>query len=230
MSATTTDDYFVPTDGNEFSGQARVQESWFEYDEDNDRVVLKLELYSEDPDVGETIKQYGCGGGWQVEDDGARITHSSGKAKKFHVKSGVGTLLKSCNTHGIDLRERGFTPFEAGLWKGLDAEWDTVVDEFDIDGEIITRSCAVPVALNGNGAATKAPAAKKPAAKKEAAAPASTGINGALRGKLLALAKSCESHDEFMEKAFSTVDGVVGDTDAEAAVMDEAGIYADAYA
>ena len=44
------------------------------------------------------------------------------------------------------------------------------------------------------------------------------------------LAVECDSHDEFIERAFIEVDGVDGDASIEAQVMDADGIYAEARA
>lgn len=218
------DPYAPSVDG--FEGPGVVQDAWFEEDEERGRVVLKLTIYSEDPDVGEVVKQYGIGKDWVIVNDGAAVEHKSGRpTKKFHPQTSVNKLLKACAANGITdgfLRKSGHLPTQAGMWKGLDAEWETLEQSFeDAEGETITYGVVVPVGLNTG--TTTASDSNVTTIRKSA-------VTGAIRDQLVALAQTCDTHDTFIERAYSEVVGVNGDADAEAAVLDPTGIYAEARA
>lgn len=151
------------------------------YDDNDDPIDL---------DLDENPFQYACGGDpgeWATTDGGETATHA--KRTKFHVQSGVGSLLKAAldlNDPDLDkaLQSRGSSQLEAGIWRDLTFEFERVEFDFGtrkIDGKDVQmkRASMMPVRFIGEGVpdetTPEAPARKsaakppaKPTAKKAA--------------------------------------------------------------
>lgn len=186
-----------------------VSEAWFTFDNmynNGDTAILKLKIA--DPIIGEQTLLYPCGDNWEPFENGQRVRHNSGNARNFNHQSGVGLLLAAAADAGLTdmLRDRGFTPFEAKLWEGLNLRF--VNKEFTYTDrktkEERSYSRMLPVGLN-NGI-NPAPAAVEAEAEVEAATGAGfdlSTIQPATRGKLKAVAAGCTNNDEFIEKVFT---------------------------
>lgn len=228
----------------------KIQDAYFCYDDDyqdGEAALLKLEVMTDDPELGESgllTLLYPVGKGWEPKSKGAAIEHESDKAKNYNRSSGVGLLVAAgLEVMGDDLRARG-TGFEAGVWKGLAFDFERKEYEATIGGEKVNYNRMLPVAVAEGGddapkkaAGTTKKAASKSAAKEEATDDEAGDAGGdveevklpaKLRIALKKLAKECDSHDAFVERAFEEIEGVDGDDVAEAAVMDQsdAGIWA----
>lgn len=220
-------DPFVPETGLLEEATAKTTDAYFEGPDEYGRIFLKLEVAGEDLDGGEDVWRYSTGKGYLVLGDGASVKHESGKeGKTFHINSGVGQLLAAGTKAGVKWREHGSTPLDASTFRGLNCEWELVSEDFEMEDDdgaksVKTRRLMLPVAV----VAAKAPARKASAVKAEV----SDELPAKLRGQLIALAKSCETWQDFFEKAFTEVEGVEGNVAAEEAVSDPDGLYAQAH-
>lgn len=229
----------------------KVQDSYFCFDDgyqDGEAALLKLEVMTDDPELGESgllTLMYPVGKGWEPKNKGKGIEHESGKAKNINKSSGLGLLMAALlEVCGDEIMDLGNPLADAGIFKGLAFDFERKDYEANIGGEKITYNRMLPVAVAEGGeekpAAKKAAGSTKKAAAKAKAEPEAddAGDEGGeaeevklpakLRVALKKLAKECDNHDEFVERAFEEVDGVEGDEAAEAAVMDssESGIWA----
>lgn len=230
-----------------------VGDAYFAFDDNynnGDTLVFKIEFKTDDPDVGDegtVTEMYPCGAGWDTTDKGKSAHHESGKPKKFNKNSGMGLLIDhaiACEGLADELMKKG-QPNVAETWHGLKGlRIERVEFEGEIDGEKRTWARMLPTEYLGaseSKPATKA-AGKKAASKKAASKPEpeaddadDTGddaaeapkVVGKLKVTLIKLAKECDTHDDFVERAFTEVDEVDGDENVQAVVMDdsETGLY-----
>lgn len=173
--------------------------------------LLILEGADPDGEVRENI--WAIGKGWEVEDGGAKVTHSKGKTR-FHKMSNVGMMIDALvGTLGIGdkLRARGEAT-EAKTWVGIGMHLNRkkIVREGLVDdaGNTKTSDVLLPTTFlgfrdgGGGGATGKAGGAN--------AAP--------LERKLQALCKLTQ--EKFTEKAIEMPE-VVEDSDLLVSVMDD---------
>jgi len=223
-------DAYSFTDGLVTEYNGKITDAYFTYDDsynDGESLLLKLEIQTDNSDMGDggaVIEQYPVGKGWATYDKGKTATREDGKPRALNRNSGVALLVSSAMEAGAadTLKGRGI-PTEAAIWPGLEFTFERKEFTFKVDGEDRSYGRMLITAFTGDSAGGGKPAAKKPAAT-GGAMPAKVKI------ALKKLAVECDSHDEFIERAFIEVDGVDGDASIEAQVMDADGIYAEARA
>lgn len=210
-----------------------IDDVTFKYTDYNNGETL-VAVFTLRADDGEEAEQwFPCGKGWEPANKGKEARHESGKAgKQFNKNSAYGKFCDSALAAGAGptLYERG-PATNAEVWAGLKFHVEAVTEKFTINGDEreATRIIATSfLGVEGDDKATKK-AGTKSEKKDEAKAESNGdgGVTGPLKAKLSALAKQHDTHDAFMEAAFG-VDGVMGDSAAEEAVMDtsDAGLYA----
>lgn len=224
-----------------------ISDAYFGFNADynnGETLVLTIEGTTDDEDNKEYSGFYPCGGGWETTDKGKTASREDGKRKGFNKTSGYGLFFTAAIEAGAGdvLRERG-TPFEAAVWPGLTFHMKRLKHNYG--GEIGEIERLLPVEFKGvageGGAkpakatgATKKAAPTKAEPEGEADEAGAASSNGELpvplKAKLKKLARECETHDQFIERAYTEVDGVDGNTAAEEAVMDPDGLYAEAHA
>lgn len=191
--------------------------------------IFEGNVVSDDGEAHDWRKLYSVGKGWDVVDQGARIQREDGRPKGVGKQSKYGLWIAGAMEAGAAevLRGRG-KQTEAKVWEGL--TFEVRAKETDYGGEIGKKQTLVPVRFVGEGSA-KTATGSAPAAQSAAttAAPTATaqasGLSASLKAKLKKLAKECESHDEFVDRAFVEVDGVDGNGEAETLVADSADFY-----
>lgn len=228
----------------------KVEDAYFgtkaDYNDGQDLLLL-MEVQTEDLEIGDggkTTIQYTCGKDWEAYEKGAKARREDGKNKGFNENSGVGQLVKAAIQCGAGdvLRKRGGVdgPRDAGIWKGLTFRFERKEFSAEIDGEKRTWARMLPTEFKGEGGSvsttsststTSGVATAVVAAPSNGAAAASVvSLDPALKAKLIARARKAESHDQFIELAYSEIPELSGNTAAEDAVMDVNGIYAEANA
>lgn len=236
------DPWAVSTGLVESIEEGEITNAFFGYDSDIKENVcyFKLVINTNDPDIGddgEHIEAYSCGDGWEPADkEGSRVQREDGKEKNFNRSSKMGKLTTAAITLAEDnMRDRG-APFEAATWIGLKFSFEqTELGKFK--GEPYFG--LMPTEYLGTvetGKKTSKPASSKPASTPKATPAASTSSNGGgeldpkLRAQLMALAVDCDSHAQFVERAFSELEGVSGNKEVEKAVIDRkpGSLYAEA--
>jgi hypothetical protein len=183
------------------------------------------------PDEGEEREQcFSTGKGWELVDRGAGIARVNGRKGNINDQTGYGkwmaAALKTPGFRDAVIARRG-DALRAQTWVGARFVLGTVREQTTnpSTGQSKETSRIVPTAFlgyqgdgvgaNGNGA-SKSPSAGQESAK--GAGAAVSAIDGALKAKLVGLAKGAESHDDFMAAAYD-VDGVAGNAAVESAVM-----------
>lgn len=222
--------------------RGKVLDSYFTFDseyQDGTALLLKLEILTDDVEIGEGGKiteQYPVGKDWEPKEQGARAAHNSGKPKNLNKNGGVATLCAAAVEAGAGetLQERGGAdgPLNAGIWKGLEFDFERKEFSGTFSGEKSTWARMLPVKFHGSNGAT-APAATPAAAAAAAddsvsrvssggtaAAASGGGVSPVMRAKLINIAKEAATHDAFMEAAFG-VDGVMGVAEVEQAVAED---------
>lgn len=215
-----------------------ITEAEFGFDDNynnGESLVLKLEATTDDDDMPTTTIMLPCGNGWEPGNRGATAKREDGKDKNFNKQSGIGLWITSAIEAGAGdvLQDRG-TSFDAEVWPGL--SFHVKRKAFNYGGEIGEKERLLITEFKGDGKEGKGKAAAKekatkpePEAKAESTSSGGTsggGVKGALRVKLMKAAKEADTHDDFIEKAFE-LDGVEGNADAEAVIMDPDGLYAE---
>lgn len=173
-----------------------------------DTVLLILDLDTDDADWPQVTEKLSTGTGWEIVDGGMTIKSENGKDRNFNKNSRAGMFLTAALAAGAgdELRKRG-TPFQAATFEGLGFHWNRVkVKGFDgEEKEILTPTKFLGVK---GGAAASTPAAN-------------SGGDVKTKALLKAAAKKADTHAEFIDAAFA-IDGVVGNAELEALVIDEA--------
>jgi hypothetical protein len=200
-------------------------------------VLLVEEGIAEDEDgqVSEIRKFWPVGKGWEPKDGGKSVAHESGKPRNFNSNSGVGQLLESIkSTEGLDEMKKRGSPMEAATWDGLKFHMTNKEFSFTRDGD--TQKYNRMLATEFLGTAGKKTAAKKAGGSARRAASATVeesngAVSGAMLVKLRKAAKEANDFEDFVERAFD-IEGVDGDEEIEAVVLDESedGIWAKAQA
>ena len=196
--------------------EGTVTDAWFTFDDsynNGETCVLKLVVKADTPGTfGEdntTTLLFPLGKGWEPTNKGEQVQHESGSPKQFNRSSGMGLLINAAREIGLvdKWREQDATPFDAAIWNGLHCEWhNTEFSWTTQDGEKRSYYRMLPTNVLGSGDGSK-PVEDTP----------DFDLSPALRGKLRAIATTCDTHDTFIEKAF-TADLDLG-ADGEAAVM-----------
>lgn len=221
----------------------QFNEVYFEFDpqyNDGQTLVLKIEFSSDDDDIDEGTMLFSCGDGWETKDKGKTASREDGKQKPFGKTSGIGLLVTSAVECGAGdvLKSRG-TPMDAEIWKGLKFHMKRRPVNYggeigtkerllptEFQGEIGGKSSGKSSGSSGSGGSKSTPVKEAPgdeAEGEETGGGSGGGLAGALKVKLFKLAKECESHDQFVERAFTEVEEVNGNEEAEAAIMAEEG-------
>lgn len=215
-----------------------------------DGQVLFLDATLLTSDGDETNKYFGTGNGWET-DDGTTANREDGRDINFNKKSAIGEAFgglvacmkddpKADKAVRERLKDHPLGPRDAGFWKGLKCHV-TAVDRKgggevdDYQALIIDKFYGWDGAAGGaKKAATPAKkAAKKAAAKPKAEAAADEGgVSDEIRERLIAIGLEADSHEEFMEAAFTDVPEASSDAAVKAAVSDggEGSIWAEAVA
>jgi hypothetical protein len=218
---------------------------------------LKLiNIESDEYDGDEYTVRVGLGNGWEAIDGGKAVVRSDGSTKQFNGSTAIGKIINRCLGHngGKEGREfqEAFTgaldalqanagkiegktlPAQqyASIWVGLRFEFAQEEYSSRIGGEETTWSWTMPAKFVGVDERVSGGSGGGSAAS-AAAAPAENGNGGesGLVDSLKALAKTCSSHSEFVQKALA-VDGVTADQALLAQVADESdnGLFAQANA
>jgi hypothetical protein len=217
-----------------------IREAYFAFDpnyQQGEALVLKMEVDTDDDDEPKSTLMFPCGKGWEPKDKGARAGREDGRQKPFNKSSGIALLCAAAIETGAGdiIKDRG-DPMQANIWEGLSFHMKR--RRIDYGGEIGEIERLLPTEFHGD----KSKGAKTGGGSKPAASAASTtkedtpadepaadvpALKGALKVKLMKLAKECDDHDTFLEKAYET-EGVDGNPAAEAAVESPDGLYAEA--
>lgn len=190
---------------------------------------------------------FSIGKGWEIEDGGAKVVREDGKSGKGFNKS---TYLQAFLGAMLDLdggmdavraryEDTGATPQEAAFWEGLRVHVEQ--HEYETGGwgnvEKKTRSRLMPTEILGwdgvkaevKSVAKKAPAKKAPAKKAAAAKPAAdetpyaaakAAAGDEVCAAIRAIADECDTVEEFMDRAYSEVEGIDDDTSIQLLVDD----------
>jgi hypothetical protein len=216
----------------------------FNPDYNNGQTLLLLHnKVSTDDDVGTLDgEQYTVNKGFESREKGTFVEREDGSGKGFHESSGMGTLLSAiAKLDGIeetwDARiAEGLTPLHAAFYEGMSFHWERQTLR---EGTAYESHMLIPTAFVGSGDVVKpkAPRTKKAAAKKKAkkAAAPKTEPEGPdldeVRTQVRAIADTCDTVEEFAERAYSEIEGLednadwqalVDDTDSEGSVWVEA--------
>lgn len=206
-------------------GVLTINEARFGFDadyKDGEAPVLILDgdLIDDDGNPRVWHQLYSIGTGWEIVDGGARIELQPGfKRKGVSKQSKYGLWITGAIEAGATnaMRSRG-RQTEATVWPGM--KFEVRQTDHNYGGEIGTKKVLVPVKFLGESGST----APTTSAITAAPAPTVSEIGGALKAKLTKLAKECDSHDIFIERAFVEMD-IDGNKAAEALVADSPDFY-----
>lgn len=237
------DDPFALSTGliEEYEGE--VIDSLYTFDSaynGGDTLVLKLQIKGLDEESlstfkdGETTELYPAGSGWEAADQGRTAVYDGKDNKKFNKDSGVGLLVShAMSTEAAPIiRERAGEAGakDASIWTGLRFRFKRLTFGAGTDYE---RRRVLPVEFLGTAdqpvTSTSSSGDSAPAAATPSAAPAPSagfsfdGFDGALKGKIRAIAVQQGSADDFVAALFAD-DGLVAalTADQQAALMDPA--------
>lgn len=120
------------------------------FDEGQYGGTLKLTVESDDLDSGETENWYGCGKGVKVVNEG-KVDLSNMKGGKFNSSSGVGSLIQYLLKDDRLIKQVSSNggPDEAKSFIGLEAVWERIEFNNKINGEDVSYSRVLPVAVAG---------------------------------------------------------------------------------
>ena len=224
-------DAYSFTDGLVTEYQGKITDAYFTYDDsynDGESLLLKLEIQTDNSELGDggaVIEQYPVGKGWETTDKGKTASREDGKPRALNKNSGVAVLVTSAIEAGAaaELKSRGI-PTDSAIWPGLEFTFARKEFTFKVDGEERSYGRMLITEYHGQGIGAKTAAIETSGTAGKPSGP----INPKVKIALKKLALECDTHDEFIERAFVEVGGVDGDLVHEAAVMDANGIYAEA--
>ena len=177
---------------------------------------------------GETLGQQGfsCGGGWIVEDEGARISHPTGR-KKIVKSSVYGQLINRVMELQVPIQDVGDgSPLSANSWVGLGFHWNqeehatlekdkkksammptAYLGYKEPEAQAAPAPVAAPIAAPAKPAVAAAPkpAAVKPAPAKPAVTKSVAALSD-LEKKLAPLAKVSATAKAFQQQAMKIPD------------------------
>lgn len=200
-----------------------IQNASFGFDakyQNGETLLLKLDgtVRDEAGSVSEHSQFYSCGKGWEQANGGRSARREDGNdGKNFNRSSGVGLFIRHMIEAGAADALRGKSQKDAAAYEGLTLHMKQT--EIDYKGEIGVKQVFLPVKFVSVGG-DSAPAQSAPEAE---------GLSAILRVKLIKAAKDAPSHDDFILAAYE-IPGVEGNPAAEAAVVDESAIWAEANA
>lgn len=182
--------------------------------------LLMLDVKTDAPELSEndgidTLK-LSCGDGWIPRDGGKSVAREDGKQRGFNNQSAVWVWISAAVEAGAGdaMKSNGGTPFQASTFDGLEFDFERVGYK-DMGGKDRSRMLPVKFTAGGGGGGASA----KDTGQASTPAPQ---VDPAVTEKLTTLAKECEMHDAFVERAFVEIEGVAGDAALEALVMDGA--------
>jgi hypothetical protein len=214
----------VETTGLLDDADITITKAEFNYDAEyqgGEALLLILSGTSDHPDYPEFSQFYSIGNGWETEDHGKTIVGSgSGINKSTNYWAFIEAALAV--GAGPTIQGRG-TPDMAAIWEGLRFH----VKRTEIGEEDFARSVLVPTAFLGEmGKAETSAAPTADAGAAPTAAPVvSNGGDTVLRGQIVALSHTVDSHDAFMA-VLTQKPEVQEHPDLYAEVMNPAGIFA----
>lgn len=223
MTTATEHDPYQTTLGliDDFDGE--IAGAWFGTDpgyNGGQSILLTLDINTDNPDQPQITEKVSVGSGWEVEDQGAAITKSSGRVA-FNRSSKAGLWLDHALAAGAgDTMKAKGTPMQASTWEGLKFHFERKpITGFN--GEV--KDVLLPVTfLGGESGSGSAKASSNGASNGNGSAAVDTPAD--LDKKTLALlkgaAKKSETHADFIDAAFK-IDGVDGNAAAESVVLDE---------
>lgn len=219
-------DPWAPSTGLVDSYHGVVKSARFGFDAEYNNggtCLLILEIKTDAPELADkdgidTLK-LSTGTGWIPRDSGASVAREDGKQKGFNGQTAVWVWISAAIEAGAGdaMKANGGTPYNAATFQGLEFDFERV-SYLDMDKKERTRM--LPVKFTGGaGGAGGAGVGVTGATSTGTTKPA---VDEAKKAELVTLAKECEMHDAFVERAFVEVEGVAGDATLEALVMDTA--------
>lgn len=208
--------------------QGTITRSWFATDaryNDGNTIMLHWEIATNDPEFPEVTEKFPCGSGWDSRDGGKTIAHELGKVK-FNKNSIYGRIVDRLTKADGSLHDALTTikgrgrPTSADIWEGLTFHFKR--EEHNYGGDIGVKSRVMPLKFVGLDAQVSTESTKA-----EAAPAATTEIDPVVAAKLRKAVTDAANHQEFVDAAMA-VDGVVGDDDLLASIVDDGatGFYA----
>lgn len=222
-----------------------IEDAVFEWDGEYDRLLLKLDITTDDDENPTDTLSLGCGKGWEVAEKGKSARREDGKSKPFNAQSGIGLFIDAMVEAGA-LDELTRTddkgnllrgnPTQAKAWVGLKfhAEWKIIKSN---DPEYKDRNPLLPTKFlgvkgkggsgsGGNASTPDSATSTTPTPDSTPTPDAAEGLSGKLKVQLLKLAKEHTDHDDFLVAAYE-MDGVDGNPAAEEAIAEPgSGIWA----
>ncbi len=207
---------------------------------DGQTLLLMFDVMTDDSEVGEGGRdslQFSCGAGWEAKEKGNLAVREDSKKKGFNQNSGLGQLLAAALESGAgeELKKRAgeHGPMEAGIWNGLEFEFERKNFEGTFNGEDRKWQRMLPIKFlggskNGTGKGSVKVSEKDDeasASEKSAGKTGDYGLDAGLLAKIKARAKKAESHDQFIELCFGEIEGLT--SEAEEVIMDADGLYAE---
>ncbi len=213
---------------------ATISETLFTYDSQYNNgasLVAKITLRDDTADP-EVVEKFGeeevlllsTGNGMEDDAKGRKAKREDGKPMDaFQDTCNYMVFLNAALDCGAEdvIRGRGFMPWEAELLEGLQFHfmrqeytpwnWDQKTDEERAKGKptrlLPTAFLGEEGAKPAKGKAAAKAADEEPEEKPAKAAASSSGMGAAMRTKVKKIAKESDTHDEFMERVFSEIDG-----------------------
>lgn len=166
-----------------------VLDAYYEYDDEYDRTRLILET------TGDRIQRLNTGKDWTPSADGSKVEHPT--KTKFHKRSGLQRFIASFIEldGGRELLESRGEPTDAGIWKGIEIDFDQITDTFTNDaGEKVEYEVLQAVGYRADGV--------------------TTADNTELKAAVEALWAECKpDHQKFIETVYAQQGAVLLDPD-----------------
>ena len=202
-----------------------ITEAAFEYDERYMNGEIPLLVWrgytGNDPaDVINPPIKFATGSGWTVAEGGRKVVSDTGKTK-FHRSSWVGRLVDrvmSFPEAKAVLVKRG-APTDASVWVGT--RWHMKREVVNYGGSIGEREHLMPVKFLG---VVQVQPTQSVAPAPSGASPTSQAASG-LDETMIALARTCSTHEEFKTKAIS-VPGAIQNPAVLQQILDPNGYWA----
>ena len=230
-----------------------IAEAWFGRNEQAegpgaDRVYLFWRLINleTEEEQDEWVARLSIGNGWEPIEGGAKVVREDGGSKPFNNSTDYGKVINRVLGQNGGKEGRAFegqfdgafevlkgrgTQYQADVWVGMRFDFDTEEFSSTINGEDVTWNRLLPQRFVGmdervaGDTSSTAPSTESVAAT----TPSSGSSPNGVEQQLAELARNCETHDEFVNKALQ-VDGVSSDQALLAKVADrgDSGLFAQA--